>query len=562
MNAAALFEILNNVQDGDVITLEENSEIDVWSDECSVVSGYHFSNTATYDENPNGVRPVGIYLKGKKNIVIDGNGAEIRIHGIITPFLFDRCENITLKNIKFDYARPTMSEFDIVENCSEGVYLLRVLPESLFEIEGNNLIWCGEKGKNGRTLWKNHYRDPLNITMYQSPETKYVKMTGKETRLEFPCIPKFANIERISESKLLVTLENKDAFFPVGCRIQTRKTVRDQIGGCFMLCKNVRFENSSIYAMHGLGILAQYCDGVFYDRLTIVPRNGRTIASNADFFQISGCCGAVIIQNCVLEGGHDDFINIHGTYLKIVEKSGKKIKVHFCNPSSRGFEAFFANDAIDFIDSRTLVPYESAIVENAIKVNDTDIELQLDKDCFARIGDCVENATRTPSVVIKNNSFGPSMGRGILCTTRKDVIIKDNIFYKLGGSVLCIESDCNFWYESGFIGKLTFQKNTVIDCGYGFDETNQPVIWCRPQILDFDKKVYPHKKLIIKENFFCHLPENSYHIGIYHVEKVIYDKNISDQKIRIEGEYIKNLSITDIKRHNYRDCVAYNSTVN
>lgn len=144
MLATELFKALNSAQNGDVITLEENAEIDIWNDECPVVSGYHFSNTATYEENPNGDHPVGIYLKGKKNVVIDGNGAEIKIHGIMTPFLFDRCENITLKNIKFDYARPTMSEFDILEKRGEGTYLLRILPESLFEIEGNNLIWCGE----------------------------------------------------------------------------------------------------------------------------------------------------------------------------------------------------------------------------------------------------------------------------------------------------------------------------------------------------------------------------------------------------------------------------------
>lgn len=539
MTATALFEALKNTQDGDVITLKKDAEIDVWSDECPFVSGYHFSNTATYEENPNGDRPVSIYLKGKKNIVIDGNGAEIKIHGIMTPFLFDRCENITLKNIKFDYARPTMSEFDILERRGDGTYLLRILPESLFEIEGNNLIWRGEKGKNGRALWKTHYRDPLNIAMYRSSETKHVKMMGNENGLKFPCIPEFKKIERVGESELIVSLKNEDAYFPVGCRIQTRKTIRDQIGGCFTLCKNVRFENTSIYAMHGLGILAQYCDGVIYDRITITPRNGRTIASNADFFQMSGCSGRVIIQNCVLEGGHDDFINIHGTHLKIVEKSGKKIKVRFCNPRSRGFQAFFEDDEIDFIDSRTLLPYKSATVEKAKKINDTDIELQINGDCSARVGDCVENATRMPSVVIKNNSFGPSMGRGILCTTRKNVLITGNIFYKLSGSILCIEDDCNFWYESGFIGKLTFQKNTVIDCGYGTTETPQPVIWCRPQILDFDKDIYPHKKLIIKENYFSHLPKKSYRIGIYHVEKAIYEGNFSDRKMRIDSKYVK-----------------------
>ena len=130
-----------------------------------------------------------------------------------------------------------------------------------------------------------------------------------------------------------------------------------------------------------------------------------------------------------------------------------------------------------------------------------------------------------------------------MCTTRKDVLIKDNIFYKLGGSVLCIEDDCNFWYESGFIGNLTFQKNTVIDCGYGFAETNQPVIWCRPQILDFNKKVYPHKKLIIKENYFLHLPKKSYSIGVYHVNEFVFANNYADEDCEMDIDFINRIEI-------------------
>ncbi len=347
MTAKQLYALLAQAKDGDTVTLEKNAKIDIWSDDCPVVDGYHFSNTATIQENPTGDRPTAIYLCKKKNIVIDGNGSEIVIHGIMTPFLFDRCENLTLKNICIDYARPTMSEFDIEEKLADGIYRLRVLKESLFDVVENCLLWHGEVGKNGKYLWTCDYRDTMNIAMYRDPKTQYVRMMRREDTLRFPCIPEFEKIEYTGGQTLIVTLKNKDAFFPAGCRIQTRKTVRDQIGGCFMRCKNVRFENSTVYAIHGFGILAQYCENVHYKGLTIIPRKDRTIASNADFFQMSGCKGLVKIENCWLMGGHDDYINIHGTHLKIIERNNRELLVRFCNPSSWGFDAFFVGDEIE-----------------------------------------------------------------------------------------------------------------------------------------------------------------------------------------------------------------------
>ena len=68
---------------------------------------------------------------------------------------------------------------------------------------------------------------------------------------------------------------------------------------------------------------------------------------------------------------------------------------------------------------------------------------------------------------------------------------------------------------------------------------NSPKYHCYNCILDFDKDIYPHKKLIIKENYFSHLPKKSYRIGIYHVEKAIYEGNFSDRKMRIDSKYVK-----------------------
>ena len=60
-------------------------------------------------------------------------------------------------------------------------------------------------------------------------------------------------------------------------------------------------------------------------------------------------------------------------------------------------------------------------------------ELTFREEPAARLGDCVENASAEPEIVIRGNHFGPSMGRGILCTSRGRTVIEDNVFYRTGG---------------------------------------------------------------------------------------------------------------------------------
>ncbi len=508
MTANEFTKLCTDMQNGTTVKLEKAERFDAYSDGCLVVEGYHFSNTATLQENEKGVRPVFLYAKNKRNIVIDGNGSKVFIHGIMTPFLFDGCENITLKNFTFDYKTPTMCEFTVEKSLGNNEYLIRVAKDTLFDIVDGNLIWHGERNKKGEYYWQYHYCDDMMIAMQRNPVSEYTQMMGREEGRRFPCVPKFSSVEQIDEKLLKVRLEEENAFFPVGCTVQTRYTARQQIGGAFVNCKNVVCENLTIRAMHGLGILSQTCENVTFRGLEITPAEGRTIASNADFFQASGCSGTVTIENCVCAEGHDDFINVHGTHLRIVEAEDRVLKVRYMESHSRGFCSFFAGDEIECIDRNTLLPYAVGRIAKVDFINDTDFILELENPIEARLEDVVENATRTPALVVRNNRFGPSMGRGVLCTTRKKVLIENNVFYKVGGSVLCIEDDCNFWFESGYTTDVRFCNNRVIECGYsGMGVGETPVILVNPQVLEREKPVYVHKRIEVSDNEFVFMDE-------------------------------------------------------
>lgn len=71
-----------------------------------------------------------------------------------------------------------------------------------------------------------------------------------------------------------------------------------------------------------------------------------------------------------------------------------------------------------------------------------------------------ENITFTPSVHIKNNHFETISTRGILCTTRKKVVIEHNTFKHMAMDSIYLSNDSEFWYESGPITDITIQSNT------------------------------------------------------------------------------------------------------
>lgn len=535
-----IYTLLEDAKNGDTITLPKNKTIDFWSDDCKRVYGYHFSNTASYEENPNGERPTALFLKDKKNIVIDGNGCKIVLHGIFTPFVFDNCTNIVLKNLTFDYARPTMNEF-FVQKDGDG-FVLDIHKDCLFEVENNELKWKGELKFDGEPFWKYDYRDLKCISMYKDLEKVQTCMMDSEENHAMPIVPEFEKIEKISANKVKVVLKNKNAFFPDKSVVQTRMTTREQIGGCFYECKNVKMTNLVVNAMHGFGILAQNCENVKYEKVSVLPCKHRTIASNADFFQFSGCSGTLTVKKCSFEGGHDDFINIHGTHLRIVEKTDGGLIVRFMNPYSRGFKSFEVGDVIDFINKDTLRPYGSTKVLGYKKLNDTDIFIQISNDSDVHINDCVENATKTPKVRITNNTFGASMSRGILCTTRKDIIIKNNLFSKNGGSVLVVEDDCNFWFESGYVNRLCFKNNVIDGCGYGYNRgVNVPVVSVNPRVIKETEDCFVHNKIVIKGNKFVNTPENAKRIDVKYTKKLEFTNNTLDGKFRVDDYKVKNL---------------------
>ena len=532
-----LSNIFLNINNGDTITLERDKVYDVFQDDAFFHEGYFCSNTAKRHENPKGTRYSAIYLSGKSNITIDGNGATILIHGKMTPLLFDRCENITVKNLTIDYACPTMTEFTILEN-KDGKCIIKINEDCRYRIHKGHLIWMGEGDKNGKPYWESDYIGQGRYIKLYNPKT--------ETAIDFRKVDlDFKDIEEIAPHTLRVTLRDKDIHFPEGHIIQTRSIVRDQTGSLFNRCKNLSFQSLRIMFMHGLGMVSQFCENVSFVDCDFTPKAGRTITSTADFFQFSGCKGKLLVDNCKAWGAQDDYINVHGTHLRIIKKNERKktITVRFMHPETWGFQAFEVGDELEFIRWDTLKPYAETKVLNYERLNDTDIRLTLDRPLPNIIvgKDVVENATWTPDLYVRGCDFGPTEGRGILATTRGEVIIENNSFRNLWGPALLIEDDCNFWFESGYTREIIFRNNTVANCEYASMWEGSPVIRYSPKVMDEGSKEYVHGKLTLTGNTFSLPKEEKHRIYLESLEEAYISGNVFDKPYEIVSKSVGNI---------------------
>ena len=533
-----LSKLFENAVSGSVIELEKDKIYHVKPEDSFVKTGYFCSNTAKKHENPYGTRFSAVFLKNKKDIIVKGNGATICVHGKMTPILFDRCENITVENLVIDYFCPTMTEFKILKTC-DGKTDIEINQDCRFRVEKNDVIWQGEDDENGKPYWEGKAYVRGRYVKIFDPETNLAKDFPREN-LEF------SSVEILKENVLRVTPKIENAVFPKGSIIQTRSIVRDQTGSFFERSKNLVFKNIRMKFMHGLGVVSQFCENVSFIDCDFTPASHRTAASTADFFQFSGCKGKLLLQNVKAWGAHDDYVNVHGTHLRIIRKNERKktITVRFMHPETWGFQAFEKGDKLEFIKWDTLKPFGETEVLDYEKLNDTDIKLYLTNlvPDIEKRKDVVENITWTPDLYVKNCSFGTTSGRGILCTTRGEVVIENNTFDSLFGPALLIEDDCNFWFESGYTRKIIFRNNLVRRCEHAPMWEGAPVIRYSPKVMDEKSNRFVHGHLVLTGNTFKESHFDKHLIYLSYLEKAEITDNTFDApyeiKTHITGEVV------------------------
>lgn len=414
---------------------------------------YYVSNTTSDEENPgNPYKHVGILLKDLNNFTLDGNGATLLTHGEMTAWVVDACRNLTICSLTVDADDPTVPEMTVVE-VDDTSFVAQTNPRTAYTIRDGALYWQGHGWEFGR-----------GIAQYFSP-TDSVTMRCRSPLVEA------ASVEELAPGRLRFVF-GKRPKVEEGTSFQMRHSFRTEVAGLITGSTGVTLCDLNLRFMGNFGIVAQTSADITYSGLICAPdteASGRHNTGFADFLQVSGCRGDVIIDGCTFAGAHDDPINIHGTHLAVKgwKNKGRTVELRYMHPQTFGFQSFFAGDTIAFVDPHTLLELARAVVTDAVMVTPHDIDVTLE-GAYPEVGETedviVENISWCPSVRITNNSFTLTPTRAILVTTRRPVVISGNRFVRIPMASILVADDGRSWYESGPVHNLTISDNDFIDC--------------------------------------------------------------------------------------------------
>lgn len=441
---------------------------------------YHISNTTSEKDNPDQTKHIGLWLKGLKNITIDGKGAHLITHGEITSFVIDGCENVTLKNFTITAADPTVPELTVTE-VGDRHMTVRIHPQSKYLIKDGKFSFVGDSWTLSEGIAQSYNREKDITWRSWSP------LHGLQKAIE------------LEPNLLRFNYDKKPQAIP-GMIFQMRDGYRDEACGLIQYSKNVTLENVHLAFLGNFGLVGQMSENITYRHLTFAPEaeNGRTCAGFADFVQMSGCKGKILIENSRFTGAQDDPINIHGTHLAVTEfLSSNEVVVKYMHPQTFGFQSFLPGNEVEFIDPYSLLPLASFKVKKSEMKSAREIIVTLNKPVPDAIREktelVIENVTYTPEVIIRNNFFSRIPSRGLLVSTRRKILIENNTFFRMQMSGILIADDARSWFESGMVRDVTIRNNNFIEC-------NEPVILIAPENSRNEGCV--HRNITITNNRF------------------------------------------------------------
>lgn len=473
-------------------------EYHFWKD-YATKRNYHTSNTSSlsYPE-----KSIAILLEGVDNLTLEGNGSSLIMHGDMMAIAAVDSHNIKLHDFVLDYKDPDTVDLSVVGNGvdeSGKQYADFYVPANYnYEINADKtgITWQGEMSPvTKRPYWEKSNADfCAYLVIYKGYDQTVARASNKAASNPFANV---ASIEKAGENVLRFTYNGerpKDQ--EVGnIFLLSDSATRKTTGAFFWESEDVLVENIDVHYLSGFGWLTQMCKNVEFKGVDFLPRyaTGKYTTSNADQLHVAGCGGYFKVTDCNFSMSHDDPINVHGSYMRVEEIiDNRTLKLKYIHSQQGGFRQFHKGDEVLFysrtylelpdgsteenpyivessvapgeeyngekLDMRTeVVTFKEAFSEETL--NDLKIKVRRNNSEEEEGLYVAENVSYTAAVTISGNHMKSIPTRGILCTTRKPVVIEDNIFDNMTMANIYLSNDANYWYESGPIRNMKIRNN-------------------------------------------------------------------------------------------------------
>ncbi len=443
---------------------------------------------------------LGIVLEGWQNMTLDGRGAELMFHGQMIPIALVGSRNCTIKNLSIDFENPHIAQVTVVKNDPERGIEFRPEAWVRYRLTADSLLETYGDGWTQR---------PYYGMAFDSLTRRIVYNTGD-------ILTPMEGVRKVGGGVLLAP-RWRDKRLQPGMKIVLRTGKRPTPGIFLDDNRDTYINNVTVHYAQGMGLLAQNCENIELDGMNVCLRgekDPRCFTTEADATHFSGCRGRIVSHNNRYEAMMDDAINVHGTYLKIVERvDDRTIIGRYMHDQSWGFRWGEAGDSVQFIRSASMqtLPARNRIaaIAPADTVTDAGARLfrisfaePLDRAVDAEAGFGIENLSWTPEVLFENNVIRNNRARGALFSTPRRTVVRGNLFDHTSGSAILLCGDCNGWFETGACHDVLIEENRFINALTSRYQFTEGIIAICPVIPRPASGHYFHSGITIRRNRF------------------------------------------------------------
>lgn len=463
---------------------------------------YYISNHDQYRD-----RTVGIAIEEFEGLTIDGQGADFIFHGRMLPVSVIATKNCTLRNFSVDFSTPHIAQAEIIENDAERGITFRTAPWVNATVTDAGAFAHTGEGWTCRPGWGIAFE----------PDTRHIVYNTSDIGTPVH------QVSRIDE-RTFIAPAWKDQRLKPGTVVAMRTYDRPSPGIFVSHATNTTLENVKVHYAEGMGLLAQMSENITLDGFSVClsgDDDPRYFTTQADATHFSGCKGKITSVNGLYEAMMDDAINVHGTYLKVMERiDDYTLRARYMHGQAWGFDWGYAGDKVQFVRSRTMElvgesPFITSIAEITEYKDNTESSVKPSfslrgathgtREFIIRFADAlpteisdnegygIENLTWTPEVYFAHNTIRNNRARGTLFSTPKRTVVENNLFDHTSGTAILLCGDCNGWFETGACRDVVIRRNRFVNALTNMFQFTNGIISIYPEIPALaEQKAYFH----------------------------------------------------------------------
>ncbi|RXZ81350.1 right-handed parallel beta-helix repeat-containing protein [Paenibacillaceae bacterium] len=392
-------------------------------------------------------KAVWLACEGVERITLDFQHATLLFSGLIQPFCFDGCGEVTVRNVVLDWARPLYSQGQVTAITADGIEV-QVEPEY-----------------------------PVSSGMPAAALLDYDPAAAHPLRGTVDWFHAAESTEQIGEQRLLIRLKERyrklvaAGKLTPGAHLVIRHIMNYKAALLFHQCLKATIENVTIYTAPGMGIIGHGCTDVAMSNVRIMrkPGSGRVMSTNTDATHFIGCRGLIEFENCLFEGMGDDAANVHGFYCSIGAQLDERSVLCAVDADiqSEFREVPASGDRLEWTRRETLRPYATRIVEETQQLDDGTFIVRFTEPLPPELlpDDLLANTDRIAQLRFCSNVVRNNRARALLVQTR-GALISGNTFDHCTGTAIHINC-ADYWKESISTQDVQVVGNAFIACGFG-----------------------------------------------------------------------------------------------